>query len=265
MLDEKELLDGVDRKIRKAYLDIKNIVHGMHGDVEERIEGTMVGYYTDGNGLAWVQPAKDSIAIRLRKRDYKGRDGKSIPLGRGDYSELNMSADEIDMELFQSLIAQTKFYNISNIIEFLVLSSFDEDVEETIYTETYLALCKAFGVPPDWKKQHDNMNTGVTRRSSQMYLSLRKDFHQPFYKQHFLPLFADNNPAGLKIYEMLKELFKLNREKLLEIDKAFFREIFDIDTEKTFTEYELVNNFGMPSTEARREWYESLGHFDADI
>lgn len=265
MLDEKELLDGVDRKIRKAYLDIKNIVHGMYGDVEERIEGTMLGYYIDGNGLVWVQPAKESITIRLRKGDYKDRDGKIISLVQGGYPELNMPADEIDMELFKSLIAQTKFYDISSIIEFLVLSSYDEDVEETIYTETYLALCKAFGVPPDWKKQHDNMNTGVTRRSSQMYLSLRKPFQKPFYAQHFLPLFADNNPAGLRIYEMLKELFKLNREKLLEIDKAFFREIFDVDTEKTFTEYELVNNFGMPSTEARREWYESLGHFDADI
>lgn len=262
---EKELLEGVDRKIRMAYLDVKNIVHGMHSDIEERIEEKMVGYYTDGNGLAWVQPAKDSITIRLRKGDYKDRHGKSIPLGRGDYPELNMSADEIDIELLKSLIAQTKFYNISSLLEFLALSSYDEDVEKTIYTDTYLALCKAFGVPPDWKKQHANMNTGVTRRSSQMYLSLRKAFHQPFYKHHFLPLFADNNPAGLKIQEMLTGLLKRNREKLLEIDKAFFREIFDVDTEKTFTEYELVNNFGMPSTEARREWYESLGHFDADI
>lgn len=262
---EKELLDGVDRKIRKAYLDIKNIVHGMHEDLEERIEENMVGYYIDGNGLVWVQPAKESITIRLRKGDYKDRNGEIIPLGQGGYPELDMSADEIDMELFQSLIAQTKFYDISSIVEFLVLSSYDEDVEETIYTETYLALCNAFGVPSDWKKQHDNMNTGVIRRSSQMYLSLRQAFHRPFYERHFLPLFADNNPAGLKIHEMLKELFKLNMEKLLEIDKAFFRKIFDVDTEKTFTEYELVNNFGMPSTEARREWYESLGHFDADI
>lgn len=39
------------------------------------------------------------------------------------------------------------------------------------------------------------------------------------------------------------------------MDKLLFKEVFGIDTEKTFTEEEMVNNFGMPSTEARSEWF----------
>ena len=45
------------------------------------------------------------------------------------------------------------------------------------------------------------------------------------------------------------------KDKLLEMDKVFFKEVFNIDTEKTFAEEEMINTFGMPSTEARREWF----------
>ncbi len=39
------------------------------------------------------------------------------------------------------------------------------------------------------------------------------------------------------------------------MDKVFFKEVFDIDTEKALTEEEMISKFGMPSTEARREWF----------
>lgn len=48
-------------------------------------------------------------------------------------------------------------YNISSVIEFYSLCGYGE--EKDIYWDTYVALCKAFGVPPDWEKLHEERET----------------------------------------------------------------------------------------------------------
>lgn len=57
------------------------------------------------------------------------------------------------------------------------------------------------------------------------------------------------------MFQLRAEILEILKEKLLEMDKLFFKEVFCIDTEKTFPEEEMVSKFGMPSTEARSEWF----------
>lgn len=67
--------------------------------------------------------------------------------------------------------------------------------------------------------------------------------------------YGENRPLGVRMFQLRAEILAPLKEKLLDMDKLFFKEVFGIDTEKSFTEEEMVNNFGMPSTEARREWF----------
>jgi hypothetical protein len=80
-------------------------------------------------------------------------------------------------------------------------------------------------------------------------------FQEPFLELHGELCYGDNRPFGARIFQLRAEILDILKEKLLEMDKLFFKEVFDIDTEKTFTEEEMVGKFGMPSTEERMEWF----------
>ena len=140
-------------------------------------------------------------------------------------------------------------YNISSVIEFYALSNYGK---KNVYRDTYLALCKAYGIPPDWEKLHED---GETENNSTIYESYRRAFQEPFVKNKGELCYGENRPFGVRMFQLRAEILELMKEKLLEMDKLFFKEVFGIDTEKSFTEEEMVNNFGMPSTEARREWF----------
>ncbi|MBI4746110.1 MAG: hypothetical protein HY786_06140 [Deltaproteobacteria bacterium] len=87
------------------------------------------------------------------------------------------------------------------------------------------------------------------------YQRYRRIFQEPFTEAHYEVCFGDSMPFGAGMLKLRFEIFALLKDKLLEMDKLFFKEVFGTDTEKTFTEEEMVNTFGMPSTEARREWF----------
>lgn len=144
----------------------------------------------------------------------------------------------------------TKTYNISSVIEFYALCDYGE--EKDIYWDTYLAICKAYGIPPDWKKLHED---GETEKSSSIYEGYRRTFQEPFVKMHGSLCYGEWRPLGTKMFQLRADILALLKEKLLEMDKVFFKEILGIDTERSFTEDEMVSKFGMPSTEARSEWF----------
>ncbi|MBI4746157.1 MAG: hypothetical protein HY786_06385 [Deltaproteobacteria bacterium] len=147
-------------------------------------------------------------------------------------------------------LTEKKVYNISSVIEFYALCDFGE--EKDIYWDTYLALCKAYGMPPDWEKLHED---GVTENNSSIYEGYRRAFQEPLAQFHYEVCYGERRPLGVKMFQLRTEIFVLLKDKLLEMDKLFFKEVFGRDTEKSFTEEEMVNTFGMPTTEARREWF----------
>lgn len=148
------------------------------------------------------------------------------------------------------LDTETKTYNISSVIEFYAICDYGERTD--IYWDTYVALCNAFGLPLDWEKQHEKRKA---EKNSSIYKHYRRIFQEPFVEMRGEACYGDNRPFGVRMFQLRAEILDLLQEKLLEMDKLFFKEVFGIDTEKTFTEKEMVNNFGMPSTEARREWF----------
>lgn len=105
-LTEEDLLKGTSAKIRDAYFAIKNIVHEINRNVEERLKETMVGYRVGGRGLIWVKPQRKSITIWLRKGDYKDTKGEVILPGWGGYPEIYISEDEFDVQSIRDLITQ---------------------------------------------------------------------------------------------------------------------------------------------------------------
>ena len=143
-----------------------------------------------------------------------------------------------------------KTYDISSVIEFYALCNYGE--EKDIYRDTYLALCKAYGIPPDWEKQHEKRKA---EKNSSIYKHYRRTFQEPLTQFHYEVCYGDWKPFGARMFQLRAEILADLKEKLLEMDKVFFKEVFNIDTEKTFAEEEMINTFGMPSTEARREWF----------
>lgn len=144
----------------------------------------------------------------------------------------------------------TKTYNISSVIEFYSLCDYGE--RNAIYWDTYVAICNAFGLPLDWEKLHEERKT---EESSSIYKHYRQIFQEPFVEMHGELCYGDDRPFGARMFQLRAEILEILKEKLLEMDKLFFKKVFGIDTEKTFTEEEMVSKFGMPSTEARREWF----------
>lgn len=128
----------------------------------------------------------------------------------------------------------------------------DYGEEKDIYWDTYAALCKAFGIPLDWEKLHEARET---EESSSIYEDYRRLFQKPFVETRGEACYGEDRPFGVRMFQLRAEILALLKEKLLKMDKVFFKEVFGIDTEKTFSEKEMVNKFGMPSTEARMEWF----------
>lgn len=105
-LKEENLFEFTQYKIKEAYLEIKDFIHEINSTAEEKVKKTMVGFYTEARGLVWFKPTKKSITIWLRKGKYLNKTGKVIPRGWGDYPELYIPADEIDVCFIKKLIDQ---------------------------------------------------------------------------------------------------------------------------------------------------------------
>ena len=107
---EDNLLENSSQDIKEAYNAIKEIVYQINSDVEEKIKKIMIFYYADGKGLLWVQPHKSRITIYLRKGNYKNKDGKEIPQGWGNYPELRLTSNGIDLYFIKKLVSKANFF-----------------------------------------------------------------------------------------------------------------------------------------------------------
>ncbi len=106
VFSEEDILNGVENEIREVYMLIKQIIHQISPDVEERIKKSMACFYTGGKGLIWVKPTKRKITVWLRKGNYKDRNGQMIREGWGKLPELHLAANEIDSVFIRRLIEQ---------------------------------------------------------------------------------------------------------------------------------------------------------------
>lgn len=103
---EERLLEGKDEDIKQAYWAIRDIIQQINPDVESRVKKSMVCYYTDGRGLVWVCPANKKITLYLRKGIYDDKYGKLKPEGWGNYPELRLSAQDIDLLYVRDFLQQ---------------------------------------------------------------------------------------------------------------------------------------------------------------
>jgi len=106
VFSEESILKKVNEEIREAYLRIKDIVYQINADVEEKVKKSMICFYTGGKGLVWVKPTKKRITMWLRKGQYKNRNGELIQEGWGNYPEINIPVEEIDLTFVSKLIKQ---------------------------------------------------------------------------------------------------------------------------------------------------------------
>ncbi len=107
---EGYLLENSSQDIIDAYNSIKEIIFEINNDVEEKIKKTMNCFYSDGKGLIWVSPSKNKIVLYLRKGNYEDKSGVTIPPGWGNYPELRLSADDIDLFFIKKLIEKANSY-----------------------------------------------------------------------------------------------------------------------------------------------------------
>ncbi len=107
---EEKLLSNSTQEIIEACSAIKDIVYQINSDAEEKVKKTMLCYTADGKGLLWVQPHKDRITLYLRKGEYKHKKGNNIPLGWGNYPELRLKSNDIDLNFIKELIAKANTY-----------------------------------------------------------------------------------------------------------------------------------------------------------
>ena len=70
----------------------------------------MVGYYTDGRGLAWLNPQSTRLTLHLRKGKYPDKYGMIKPEGWGGYPVLNITEDDFDLSYIRGLIKKAYEY-----------------------------------------------------------------------------------------------------------------------------------------------------------
>ena len=103
---EEELLNNCSDEIVEGFHNIREEIHQIDNNITEKIMKTMICYYSDGKGLAWVNPNPKNIRIHLRKGDYKDSLGIVKKEGWGGYPQLTMKEDEIDIRYLRNLFEQ---------------------------------------------------------------------------------------------------------------------------------------------------------------
>jgi len=107
---EEFLLENSSQDIIDAYYSIKKMIYEINNDVEEKVKKTMNCFYADGKGLIWVAPLKNKIILYLRKGDYLDKTDSIIPPGWGNYPEIRLPSDEIDLFFIRKLIEKANSY-----------------------------------------------------------------------------------------------------------------------------------------------------------
>jgi len=103
---EDNLLRRVSENIRDEYFKIKEEILQFESDVYEKITKTMICFYSDGKGLVWIQPMKNSIRLYLRKGKYEDKYGLIKEEGWGGYPELTLTEDNVDLLYLKGLLEQ---------------------------------------------------------------------------------------------------------------------------------------------------------------
>ena len=103
---EDNLLKGKSVKIRDAFYEIKEEIYKLDSSIYEKHTKTMICFYSDGKGLIWLNPHKNSIRIHLRKGNYQDKYNKIKKNGWGGYPMLTLSEDEIDLSYLKDIFQQ---------------------------------------------------------------------------------------------------------------------------------------------------------------
>ncbi|HEX6534679.1 MAG TPA: hypothetical protein VF041_08775 [Gemmatimonadaceae bacterium] len=159
-------------------------------------------------------------------------------------------------------------YDISDLVRYWALSEWGTSGD--LWHHCYLALCRAYEVPPDWEADQQRRSQVAQRwdaseyppvplESNSEYASHRRDFAR-LQCQAFWSLGVYNSgEVGERIHTLIGACYGAPREALRELDAAFFGGVYGADADRTFTEAELVARFGMPTTAAQQDaWLESL-------
>jgi hypothetical protein len=102
----EEQLDRAAPKIREAFLDIRGRIFQIGQDIEEKITGKMICYYSGGKGMAWFDLGGKRLELHLRKGIYADKHNKIKPEGWGGYPVLRLRENELDIEYLIDLLRQ---------------------------------------------------------------------------------------------------------------------------------------------------------------
>jgi len=102
----EEQLDRAAPKIREAFLNIRDRIFQIGQDIEEKITGKMICYYSGGKGMAWFDLSGKRLELHLRKGTYADQYDKINPKGWGGYPVLRLREDELDIEYLIDLLRQ---------------------------------------------------------------------------------------------------------------------------------------------------------------
>jgi len=102
----EEQLDRAAPKIREAFLNIRDRIFQIGQDIEEKITGKMICYYSGGKGMAWFDLSGKRLKLHLRKGTYADQYNKINPKGWGGYPVLRLREDELDIKYLIDLLRQ---------------------------------------------------------------------------------------------------------------------------------------------------------------
>ena len=100
------MLERVSKNLRDEYFKIKEEILQLDSGIYKKITKTMVCFYSDGKGLVWIHPMKNSIRLYLRKGKYEDKYGLIKEEGWGGYPELNLTEDDVDLLYLKGLFEQ---------------------------------------------------------------------------------------------------------------------------------------------------------------
>jgi len=99
-------------KINSILKDLREWILNISDDIDERVNSSMISYYSNGKGLIWVESFKTRFKIHLRKGDYNDKRNFIKMDGWGGYPELVINENQYNDE-------------IGNYVKDIIMQAFD--------------------------------------------------------------------------------------------------------------------------------------------
>ncbi len=99
ILSLDSVLERGSDKIKEIILKLRDWIFEISDEIDERVESSMISYYSNNKGMVWIRPSSNRLTIFLRKGKYDNKYQLIKYDGWGGYPELNFGGEQFDDQI----------------------------------------------------------------------------------------------------------------------------------------------------------------------